>query len=167
MAFSGSIRTRSWSDSPENRRKADHFALALSEGAFRPPAARPACLPVLWKKYSTSELPLLKPRTRRAYSAAWVEWERSFPNTRRADSFTVGDIDRFTLSRRQCGRSTSYIGGILTVVKLVFRWAQSGRSSPDTLSSSTVFVGLGANWQRALGSTARRKQNAFWLSLIP
>jgi hypothetical protein len=119
----GQRKTKSWVDTTENRARAQTFAMGLFEGSIKPLPFRPVTLRTLWKRYSEAQFPLLRPRTRRAYEAAWRRWEASFPATRRADGFTANDLDRFCRGCRQAGKTTAHILSIMTVVRLVFRWA--------------------------------------------
>lgn len=146
--MAGKPRKRAFPDTPNGRREAKAFAQEMAEQREQTADDRPTTMRGLWQAYQRARWDELRPKTRLNYAERWRQWELFVGAGTDPEAVTLHTVDELKARRREIGGSANQTRAIVTVAKIVFRWAKSRK-----LITSDELAGY--RWNTVKGEEAR------------
>lgn len=129
-------RKRAFPDTPNGRREAKAFGQELAEQREQTVDERPTTMRGLWQAYQRARWEELRPKTRLNYAERWRQWELFVGAQTDPEAITLHTVDELKARRRELKGSANQTRSIITVAKIVFRWAKTRKLiTSDELSA--------------------------------
>ncbi len=128
----GRLKTRSWPNTPDNRKLAKAWAETFVESRAKPADPPPLTLRQMWEAYVTAEFEHLRERTQRNYLGYWRKFEVFAGADTIARQVTRERLDKFRRSLRELKLAPSEQHHHIATVRQVFAWAEERDLIPPT-----------------------------------
>jgi len=161
----GARKSKSWQDTPANRKEAKAYAKAFYDAratsGFPASVAAPVkvslTMPALWSAFVTAEFPHLRPQTVRNYTAYWRKWE-AFVGAIAVDEVTRETLDRYMLALQKVHVATEARRYVKLVLH-VYTWAVE-RDLTAATKVATYRVKLSRDAKKAVPTAEYRREEA-------
>lgn len=121
----GLLKTKSWANTPENRRDAKAWAHGFADARdAHPSRAHRLTLRELWDAYQLAEFPHLRPNTIRLYKDGWQKWEQPWGANFPAADASPQMLDEFRRTLDKSGLAVNTARLTIRVVKAVYAFGE-------------------------------------------